>query len=210
MEHVISDYDLPDMELLRDEESGYRYSVWQPQQIVIIIGQSNKAGEAVFVEEAMADGIPIVRRPTGGQTVILSPRMLVVSAIKNGKPLWFKKYFEIYGNKIIEALCDLGISGLEIKGISDIVLRGRKISGSAMYHNSRRVFFHAVLNVAESPRLLERYLRYPRTAPEYRAGRSHADFVTSLFQEGFPIPPEEIRRALSARMSNPQADERGQ
>lgn len=54
------------------------------------------------------------------------------------------------------------------------------------------VFYHAVLNVSETPEFIGRYLKHPSREPDYRSGRRHEDFVTSVHQAGFQIPIEDI------------------
>ena len=190
-------YDLPDAGLL---EAGrpYAFLVWQPARAWIIIGRGNKAADSVHVDLARADGVPVAQRPSGGEAVILTPRTLVVSAVRNTPSQHpSRHYFQSYNGAVITALAGLGVPGLAMKGISDIALGDRKIAGSSIYRNRERVFFHAVLNVAEDPALMERYLRPPRRQPDYRLGRSHAEFVTSLAAAGYPLPMPALQAAIS-------------
>jgi hypothetical protein len=48
-----------------------------------------------------------------------------------------------------------------------------------------------------------RYLKFPGRTPEYRAGRNHEDFVTSIKKEGFGIETEAIKKAISGEMLLP-------
>ena len=197
-------YCLADSELFTDEESGYRYLIWQPQKICIILGNSNCAEEALFLDNARQDKVVIVKRPSGGQAVVLSPKMVIVSALQNSQhQLSSNQYFAIYNSRIIRALSGLSVNNLGCSGISDITIGDKKIAGASMYRNRRRVFFHAVVNVCESVQLLERYLRQPAIAPEYRCGRSHLDFVTSLAAQGFSLSPLAIRKAIAMEMTLP-------
>jgi lipoate-protein ligase A len=215
-ESYIQEYKLPDAVLMQesinpsvlhfaqDEGKSYRYLVWRPDKIYIVLGNSNQVEEAVFLERAIKDEVPILKRPTGGQSVVLSPQMVVVSTAKKGRQQMFsRKYLLMYNGRIIEALKQIGICDLEMQGISDITLRGQKIAGSAMYRNIEMVFFHAVLNVAESAHLIERYLRYPPITPQYRAGRTHLEFITSLRTQGFAVSFEETLDSIKKQMEVP-------
>jgi lipoate-protein ligase A len=102
-------------------------------------------------------------------------------------------YFNAYNEKIIRALRGLGIKNLSANGISDICIGNQKILGSSIYRNKDRVFYHGVLNRAESVDVIERYLKHPLREPGYRDGRRHKDFVTSLSQQGYRFTGEEIR-----------------
>ena len=193
----IKSYDLPDAELLEDNTSTYRYMVWEPGGLCIVLGQSNQLDQSVYVERAAADNVLVYKRPSGGETVVLSPGTLVVSILKRGDGLRSPKlYFNTYNEKIIQALRGLGIKNLSANGISDICIGNQKILGSSIYRSKDRVFYHGVLNRAESGDVIERYLEHPLREPEYRDGRSHKDFVTSLAQQGYQFTSEEIRRAL--------------
>ncbi len=193
----IKPYDLLDAELLEDNTSTYRYMVWEPGFLCIVLGQGSQLDRSIDVEQAAADGVPVYRRPSGGEAVVLSPGTLVVSILKRGDgPRSPRLYFNAYNEKIIQALRGLGIKTLSAKGISDICIGNQKILGSSIYRNKDRVFYHGVLNRTESVDIIERYLEHPLREPEYRDGRSHKDFVTSLAQQGYRFTGEEIRNAL--------------
>jgi lipoate-protein ligase A len=193
----IKPYDLPDAELLEDNTSTYRYLVWEPGFLCIVLGQSNQIDQSVYVGRAAVDGVPVYKRPSGGETVVLSPGTLVVSILKRGDGLRSPRlYFNAYNEKIIQALRGLGIKNLSANGISDICIGNQKILGSSIYRDKDRVFYHGVLNRVESVEVIERYLKHPLREPGYRDGRSHKDFVTSLAQQGYQFTGEEIRRFL--------------
>ena len=44
--------------------------------------------------------------------------------------------------------------------------------------------------------LFERYLTYPSAVPDYRAGRSHGSFCTTLQRAGFDLGVPEVIEAL--------------
>jgi lipoate-protein ligase A len=193
----ITPYDLPDIELLEDNTSTYRYMVWEPGFLCIVLGQSNLLDQSVYVERAAADNVPVYKRPSGGETVVLSPGTLVVSILKRGDGLRSPRlYFNAYNEKIIQALGGLGIKNLSVNGISDICIGNQKILGSSIYRDKDRVLYHGVLNRSESIDIIERYLEHPLREPGYRDGRSHKDFVTSLAQQGYRFTGEEIHRTL--------------
>ncbi|NIM14121.1 MAG: hypothetical protein GTO45_18925 [Candidatus Aminicenantes bacterium] len=199
----IKPYDLPDAGLLADNASSYRCLVWEPGFLCIVLGQSNGLEESVHIENAESDGVPVYKRPSGGEAVVLSPKTLVISILKQGD--WFKSptlYFKNYSEKIIRALHTLGVRDLKVDGISDICIGNKKILGSSIYRNKDRVLYHAVLNRAESADTIERYLKHPVREPEYRNGRKHRDFVTSLVEEGHWLTSGEIRKVLLSQFIN--------
>ena len=193
----VKDYDLLDAELLVDTGSAYRVMVWEPEFLCIVLGQSNQVERSVMAAHALEDNVPVYKRPSGGEAVVLSPKMLVISILQRGAELRSPRfYFNRINEKIIKALNRLGVKDLGTKGISDLCLGEQKILGSSIYRNKDLVFYHGVLNRAESPALMERYLEHPSREPGYRKGRKHRDFVTSLWKKGYEFSAEEIRRAL--------------
>lgn len=193
-------YDLPDAALLKQD--GEAVMVWQPDENVLVLGQSNHPETSLNQEAVLRDRVRVVKRSSGGETVILSPETLVISAIFQtetfGNPSF---YFKKMNGKIMTALEQLGIRGLEQKGISDISVQNRKILGSSIYRHRSALMYHAVLNINESSATMERYLAHPPKEPDYRAGRSHKDFVTSLRELGCTADPEEIKSTLIRELS---------
>ncbi len=200
----IKEYDLTDAWLLTDfSDFGLRKLIWIPQEKVLVLGQSNDLNSAIFVDKADADGVRIVRRPTGGESVLLTPNMVVISILfTNINDLQSRKIFHIMGSRIQNALESLGIENINYKGLSDLAIGEKKILGSAIYRNPDMLFYHAVLNVSEEPSEIARYLYPPQQEPGYRQGRTHDAFVTSLKQEGYLFSVEEIREQIDSFLTD--------
>lgn len=187
-------YNLPDINILDENQPDLKFNVWQPDKIYLILGQSNTIGESLNNEQVEKDEVAVYKRPSGGQTVILTANTLVISttitAIKFVNP---DIYFKTINNLIISILQNAGIKNLLLKGISDIAIGEKKIMGSAIYRNHQKVFYHSVLNVAEKTDLMEKYIKHPVKEPDYRLGRPHANFVTSIRAEGYNFDVNEIK-----------------
>lgn len=166
--------------------------------MAIVLGRSNKAEKSLNAAEVRKNNIPVYKRPSGGESVILSPDSLVVSAIGSFKA--YKKpidFFNYCNKLIIDALNQMGVKNLGQKGISDISIGHKKILGSSMYKHPERWFYHAVLNINIDPKLMGRYLAHPSREPDYRRGRSHEEFVTSLKIEGYDIDILKLRKKIA-------------
>ena len=200
-------YDLPDAVLIDPDAMQPDSLVWVPEQTVIVLGQSNDADGAVWTEMAYADGIPVIKRPSGGQTVILTPNTVVISVRLISERLENPRvYFSQVNDIIIKTLRDMEVKNLGQQGISDVTIGEKKILGSSIYRKKNLVFYHAVLNVAESPDFIGKYLKHPSKEPEYRAGRRHEDFVTSIRESGYGFTPEEIKEALEQAFTATRPD----
>ena len=179
-----ADYFLPDIQLLKENQQ--HYLVWIPDKSYIVLGASNHAEDSLHIENVKQDQIMVMKRPSGGQTVMLTPNNLIISAVYfNPGAVQPKEVFHSINTMIISVLELAGIENLSMNGISDISIAGKKILGSAIYSSKDALLYHAVLNLGEPSSTFERYLKHPVKEPDYRKGRKHGDFVTSLKEKGF-------------------------
>ena len=187
-------YNLPDINILSQSNTDLKLHTWQPDAIYLVLGQSNSADESLNTEEVEKDQVLVYKRPSGGQTVILTPNTLVISTTVTAEKFVNPDvYFRQINSLIISILENSGIKNIHHKGISDIAVGEKKILGSAIYRNHQKVFYHSVLNVSERTDIMERYIKHPAKEPDYRKGRPHADFVTSLQAEGYKITIKNIK-----------------
>jgi len=198
----VQKYTLPDLDII-DSDSEVSLCVWRPDRAYLVLGQSNKAETSLDMEAVLADGVAVMKRPSGGETVILTPNTIVIAisftteTLKNPK-----EYFHKINDSIIAVLAENGIQNLLQKGISDIAIGEKKILGSSIYRRPNRVFYHAVLNVAEEISIIARYIRHPSREPDYRKGRSHSEFVTSIKAERYDLSVETLLSELEKGLSD--------
>jgi len=190
------EYNLPDAPLFKKGSSPGSV-IWKPGGTSIVLGNSNRPEHSLDLEQVASDNIPVYKRPSGGQAVLLSPKTLVISVVYMRDRLEnAMKYFRLFNQKIIHSLEGVGIRNLQQRGISDIAIGQKKILGSAIYQDKDKVFYHAVLNVAESTEVIEKYIKHPPREPDYRRGRLHRDFVTSLHREGYKLEIETLKHTI--------------
>lgn len=189
-------YGFTDAELAYNENArGFMLII--PDNIQIVLGRSNKAEAAVDLAAAKQDGVPVIQRPSGGETVVLTPNTIVIAVkLDNEKGLDTHAYFRKINARIIAALSGCVEGEVAERGISDIAVGQKKILGSAMHRKHDSIFYHAVLNVAEPGDTFDRYLKHPSREPEYRKGRAHSDFVSSLKELGCTLSAEQIMDKL--------------
>ena len=134
---TVKSYDLPDFDIM-ERQDDFTVKVWRPEQTCLVLGQSNHPETSLIVDSVVKDQIPVYKRPSGGETVILTNKMLVISVafrvptLQNPKP-----YFARVNNGIISALEKQGVRGLNQKGISDIAIYEKKILGSSIYRTTQ-------------------------------------------------------------------------
>jgi lipoate-protein ligase A len=200
MTPAVTPYNLTDAALFSGTGNGLL--VWQPDDTYIVLGQSNTAELSLIAGNVTADNIKVTKRPTGGEAVVLTPRMAVITVAREFSEMTgSKEFFREVNTMITDALEALGIRDLGSKGISDITVGNRKILGSSMHRREGRLVYHAVLNLGENPMIFERYLRHPRREPDYRQNRTHSEFVTSLEGEGYQVEFEELASILTSHLT---------
>jgi len=196
---ILSEYDLPDAFLFSGSTTGIL--VWQPHETVIVLGQSNSIETSLRLETVASDAIRVMKRPSGGETVILTPATIAFTVARHFPVMvQFREFFRMVNSVVIEGLGEMDVTGLGSKGISDITIGNRKILGSSMRKVGNKLVYHAVLNVAQDPSLFSKYLLHPRREPDYRAGRRHDEFVTSLANEGYNFTHRELMEMLNFRL----------
>jgi len=198
----VRSYDLEDFSIFHsDKESDF--CIWRPDKTHIILGRSNRIAEdSVHVNKAIENGVEIYKRPSGGEAVILTRNTLVISVkLPIDNTIKTHHYFKLMNNSIIAALTELGTKQLSNKGISDISIGMKKILGSSIYRKQKTIFYHAVLNVSEPIETISMYLKHPKKEPDYRGGRDHHEFVTSLKQEGYEIPLKQLSNEISSSIN---------
>ncbi len=130
----------------------------------VTIGRFQRVSDSVNLEALSELGIKFVRRPTGGGSVfhdelgeitysVAGPRELFPVSIE-GSLRWIAK-------GVIKALDELGVKA-ELSGINDVVVNGRKISGSAQARTKHNLMQHGTLMYATDLEKLSKVLRAPK------------------------------------------------
>ncbi len=167
------------------------------RQVAVVLPRSREPQREVYLQACERDHVPVVRRPSGGGAVVLGPGVVTVSALAPlSGPRNTSQLFVRFCGLVSRALQRLGVPPLELRGVSDLCLGDRKLVGSSLRLLLHSVLFQASVLVEADLSLLDRYLPFPSRAPDYRQGRPHRDFVTTLAQAGFPITPEAVATAL--------------
>lgn len=174
-------YDLPDLDIVNSEKKR-DFKIWKPDKNYIVLGKSDKIETAIIKQknENVDEKYYVLKRPSGGHTVVLSPKTLVIAVVVKTPELSPKQLFGKVNTTTINALKDLKINNLNENGISDISIGDKKILGSSMHKNKNYLFYHAVLNVLEEPSFIAKLLAHPTSEPDYRKKRSHIDFMTNI------------------------------
>ena len=192
-----------DEELLRladKEGAGSVLRFWDSPSIFIVVGRIGKIEEDVDVKAAAADGVPVLRRASGGGTVVRGLGCLNYTLVlsKQEHPVLndLRKSYEWISQKVIDALRPLGVEAV-FRPTSDIAVAGsaKKFSGNAQKRGKNFILHHGTILYNFDLLLIPKYLSMPKDIPEYRQGRSHLDFVTNI-----PIDPAAFKANLAGSL----------
>lgn len=171
--------------------------LWEPAEIACVLGAGTPETD-VDLALCSASGVPVYRRRGGGGAVVLSPGNLVITACYDGSRRMFAtQWIQPIANAIAQALAAVGVAGAQVRGLGDVALGDRKLLGSSLYANRKVVLYQGSLLVDPDLDLISRLLPHPSKEPDYRAGRSHLDFVTSLAREGYAGGMDPLKEALA-------------
>src|SRR6266568_1647511 len=177
--------------------------LWEPQEYFVVVGYSNRVAREVDVAACRNRAIPILRRCTGGGTVVQGPGCLNYSLI-----------LRIDSNPALETVTgtnrfvlERNRAGLEtllvrssrrkealfpnsqlptanfqlsVGGHTDLAIDGRKFSGNAQRRKRGAILFHGTFLLGFDLALVNRLLPMPSKEPDYRRNRSHAEFLMNL------------------------------
>ena len=179
-----------------------QFRVYEPERRVLVLGAAGDPAADVHQEAAAAAGIDIRRRRGGGGTVLLGPGQVVVALVTEvDHPYRNREYAHAVNGWLIDALHGAGVRGIEQRGISDLAIADRKIAGTSVFRRRRILFYQASLLVNNDPAEFERFLAFPRQEPDYRRGRGHTAFCTTLAAAGYPYRAAQVAALLHAAVA---------
>ena len=193
---------------------------WEPRETFVVVGYANKVATEVNVAACEAKRIPIFRRCSGGGTVVQMPGGLnyaLILRITEDSPtrnITSANHFIMEKNRAaIESLADqFKIQNskfkISVRGHTDLCLGDLKFAGNSQRRRKNFLLFHGTLLLDCDLSLVSELLQIPSLQPDYRASRSHTEFVTNL-----NLPAEKVKAALVAawnadeELKNPPLEE---
>lgn len=159
--------------------------VFEPRDVRVVIGRHQDPVRELLIDHAVADGVPIHRRVSGGGSVVLAPGMVVVAIRLENRELGTTCYLDRVNTALrpaVAAAC--GVAPV-CRGHGDLAVTDadgieRKVLGASLRQTSKLVYYLGVFLVQDAVALMERYLASPSRQPDYRSGRGHAAFCTHL------------------------------
>jgi lipoate-protein ligase A len=185
---------------------------WEPANPFVVLGHSNRSAREVDASACEHLGIPVLRRCSGGGTVLQGPGCLNYALIlrldtaPTLASVTQANHFIMGRHR--DALSALLCQPVEVEGVTDLVIAGRKFSGNAQRRKRHFLLFHGTFLLNLDLRLVEQVLLLPPKQPEYRGNRGHLDFLRNLhvsaaavkevlgasWQANLPLPSTPIQR----------------
>lgn len=145
----------------------------------IVMGISGKPESLINPEKYNANPIPLIRRFSGGGTVVVDHNTCFISWICNAEDTNVSPCPEKI-HEWIEGHYQNAYPHLSMKRIeNDYVIGQRKFAGNAQYLTKNRWLHHSTFLWDYEHSLME-YLLLPQRIPQYREKRSHEDFLCTL------------------------------
>lgn len=191
-----------------EEGGGDVLRFWESPKYFVVVGYSNSVASEVNDEECRKKEIPILRRCSGGGTVLQGPGCLNYSLVLNfdssvpeiplaAQPDHAALQTIPGANCYImrrhaQALRTALSRDVEVCGITDLAIGDLKFSGNAQRRKRRALVFHGTFLLNFDLQMVSRFLAKPSKEPDYRAGREHGKFLMNL-----NVNAESIKKALS-------------
>lgn len=161
--------------------------IYRRNSPTISVGFSKRLEEDINLDFCRKEGIKIVRRASGGGTIYTDENQLIYALVTKG---FFsedveKSFARICGS-LVSSLRKLGLNA-EYKPVNDVLIKGKKVSGSAQTRKLGVVLQHGTIIVDFDFEKAERALK----------SRGMREKVTSLKKELGYLPDfEKVKHAL--------------
>lgn len=149
----------------------------------LVLGISGKPEQMLHVEAAHRSGVPVIKRFTGGGTVVVDSDTLFASfivaegALPDVKP-YPEPMLAWSGEVYADALRRCGVDSFAVRA-NDYCIDDLKFGGNAQSISGKRWLHHTSLLWDYEPARMA-LLQHPARQPEYRRQRAHEQFVQGL------------------------------
>lgn len=157
---------------------------WEPTRPFVVVGYANQVSVEVNQDYCRRQRIPILRRCSGGGTVLQGPGVLnysLVLRIADSPALaGIAGTNDFVMERHRRALQELLGARVEKQGHTDLAIGGLKFCGNAQRRRKEFLLFHGSFLLNTDIGLIQKVLPLPSRQPDYRAGRTHVDFLMNL------------------------------
>ena len=165
---------------------------WESPTPFVVLGYTEHAAREAKLEECARLQIPVLRRISGGGTVVQGAECLNYSLILPIDDVTSN----LQQTNSLQTLLPVGSSTrIQVRGTTDLAIvdseTEKKFSGNAQRRKKNWLLFHGTILLDFDLSLISQILNFPSRQPDYRASRNHLDFVCN-----FPASREDVKNAL--------------
>lgn len=168
--------------------------LWEPAEPMVVLGRSSHAEVEVHLDACERRNVPVLRRSSGGLTIISGPGCLMYAVVLSYDRRPELRSLDQAHRFVLETI----LAGLKPlvpdasrQGTSDLAVGLKKFSGNSVRCKRSNILYHGTLLYDFPLPLVSELLGMPGRQPEYRAGRPHESFVMNL-----PVSGKELREAM--------------
>jgi lipoate-protein ligase A len=179
------------------EISGEVLRLWEPSDYFVVLGRSSDPAVEVNLAACRHKNIPILRRASGGGTILAGPGCLMYAVVLHYELQESRSISHCHQRvltRMVESLAPL-VPGVRSAGTSDIAFSVadslQKFSGNALRIKREFYLYHGTLLYDFDLDLVSEILATQTREPLYRANRAHREFIANL-----PTTREQLTEAL--------------
>jgi len=157
--------------------------LWESDRPMVVVGRSSQVQQEVDLAACRAEKIPVLRRVSGGGTVVAGPGSLMYALVLSYELRPALRSLDEAHRFVLEtnlaALRSLLPDAVR-RGTSDLARGELKFSGNSVRCKRRHLLYHGTLLYDFDLALIEQLLAMPPRQPDYRRQRPHGEFVANV------------------------------
>lgn len=184
--------------------------LWEFTSPCVVLGRASKWSQEVNTTTCERDGVPVLRRASGGASIVAGPGCLMYSVLISyqTRPAW--RGLDTAHHEVMTRIRDSVQQTTDslqlplriaINGTCDLTIGNRKFSGNALRCKRYWMLYHGTIMYAMPIEWLSDYLLMPTRQPEYRKEREHGSFVTNLLDSSNGVSPKAFRTVLERKLA---------
>jgi lipoate---protein ligase len=184
--------------------------LWEMPRCCVVLGRASRWGEEVNEAACLRDSVPILRRVSGGATIVAGPGCLMYSVLVSyeKRPAW--RMLDVAHAQVmsrIQLAVQNTLTGLlrnqvvDLQGTCDLTLNDRKFSGNALRCKRHWMLYHGTIMLTMPLPWISTYLLEPLRQPEYRNKRPHELFLTNLNETAGMHESSSLQPALERQLA---------
>jgi len=157
--------------------------LWEPKQVMVVVGNSSQLADEVDLKLCSRSGVPVLRRPSGGAAIVTGPGCLMYSLTLSYRQRPQLRSIDQAHRFVLETIAEALqplVPNAQRAGISDLAMGAHKFSGNSLRCKRENLLYHGTLLYGFPLERLDKLLKMPPRQPEYRRRRIHSEFVANL------------------------------